>query len=159
MKTLACLSVLVLCSPQSIHAQTRAPLQPEPVSAATRQALEDARDRVWRAYFAGDSVTLEQLIPAALAAGSRGGWQGREASLAGARASAASGMRLTELRFDSTSIELRGSVAVVRARFKYILASPAGSQRELSGVATEIFVRQDGRWVNPFWYLEGDPRP
>lgn len=72
----------------------------------------------------------------------------------GARQSALSGQRLVAIRFDSTRITLRDSVASMQARFEYALESPTGTRTTSKGTATEVFVREHGHWVNPFWYLE-----
>jgi len=123
------------------------------VDASTRQALLAARDSVWRAWFAGDTVALGRLLPEALAAGGRGGWETRDVSISSGRSFAASGGKLIELRFDSTSIALRGAVAVLVAKYHLVLAT--GSDRfTRDGTATEVFVRRGDGWVNPFWYLQ-----
>lgn len=57
-------------------------------------------------------------------------------------------------RFDSTTITLRDGVAVMHARFEYSVDGADHRRTTRRGVATEIFIRQDGRWVNPFWYLQ-----
>ena len=125
-----------------------------PVDAKVRAELETAREAVWRAWFAGDSAALTRLIPPALAAGSASGWEDRPASIANAQRSAAAGVRLLEIRFDSSTTTLKGHTAVMQARFTYVLEAPGGQRRTVSGRATEVFVRQNDRWVNPFWYLE-----
>lgn len=63
------------------------------------------------------------------------------------------GGRLVSLQFDSTSIDLRGNVAVVQSTYRLVLEE-GGAPVSRSGRATEIFVRENGRWVNPFWYLQ-----
>ncbi len=125
-----------------------------PVDANTRRELESARDSVWRAWFAGDVRALERLIPAGLAAGSPYSWEDRAATIEGSRRAAASGRRLVEIRFDSTSIRLRGNVAVMQAKYLYVLQGRDGTRDTTRGIATEVFVRENKRWVNPFWYLE-----
>ena len=142
----------ILVAPLLAGAQ-RTATRPDPVDEPTRRALIAARDAVWRAWFAGDTVALGRLSPSALAAGGRGGWETRDAAIASARSFAASGGRLVELRFDSTSIALRGAVAVLVARYHLVIAT--GSNRSnRDGTATEVFVRRGDGWVNPFWYLQ-----
>jgi hypothetical protein len=135
------------------RAQVNAGLRAQRVGVETRAALENARETVWRAWFSGDSASLERVIPGALAAGSPMGWEDRAATFASARRSAASS-RLIGLRFDSTQITLRDSVATMQARFTYILELSDGKRTTTRGMASEIFVRENGRWVNPFWYLQ-----
>jgi hypothetical protein len=145
---------LMVFNSMALRAQANSGLAAQSVDATTRAELEKAREAVWRAWFAGDSAALERLIPKALAAGSPEGWEERAATFASARQFAASGRRLAEIRFDNTTITLRGNVAIMQAQFTYALDLPNGTRATAHGVATEIFVRQDGRWVNPFWYLQ-----
>lgn len=112
-----------------------------------------ARDAVWRAWFGADTAALAALLPSAVAAGSRNGWESRDATIAAARRFAAGGGRLVTLRFDSTSAVVRGDVVVVWSRY-YLELEHGGARTAQSGRATEIFVFENGRWVNPFWYLE-----
>ena len=53
----------------AVPAQTKVSVSGQVVDPRTRAELESAREAVWRAWFAGDSASLEKLIPAALAAG------------------------------------------------------------------------------------------
>ena len=122
-------------------------------SGAARERLLAARDAVWRAWFAADSAALSVLLPDVVAAGSRGGWQSRDATMAEAHRFVRGGGRLVSLQFDSTSIDLRGNVAVVQSTYRLVLEE-GGAPVSRSGRATEIFVRENGRWVNPFWYLQ-----
>ena len=152
MRTIMLLAVVVTTPLLSARAQATS-IHPDPVDAPTRQALFAARDSVWRAWFAGDTAALGRLIPAALAAGSQNGWETRDASIASGRSFAASGGKLVELRFDSTSVALRGAVAVLVAKYHLVLLT--GSDRSTrDGTATEVFVRRGDAWVNPFWYLQ-----
>ena len=130
-----------------------APLGSERVDSATRAQLNEARDAVWRSWFAADTASLSRLLPDAVAAGSPNGWQTRDSTVAESRRFASAGGRLVELRFDSTSIRLRGTVAVVQSRYHLVL-DQRGTRTTQTGIATELFVRDRGRWVNPFWYLE-----
>jgi hypothetical protein len=135
------------------HARDAAPLDPAVVA-----SLDSARVAVWRAWFAGDTVALAQLIPATLAAGSPLGWTSRAQSFAESVESAASGRKLVDIRFDSTTIDLHDDVAVMRARYRCTFELPNHQRDTIAGSATEVFVRERGRWVNPFWYLRSSPR-
>jgi hypothetical protein len=154
MRRVALLVALLAIGSQTVWAQSGHGLVGQRVDAGTRAELEKARDAVWRAWFAGDSAQLAQLIPGALAAGSRSGWEDRATSFAGARQFAQSGGTLAEIRFDSTTVTLKGDVAVMQALFTYVTESADGKRAKRRGTATEVFVRQGGRWVNPFWYLQ-----
>lgn len=150
MRTLAAVVLVLVLSTQSAGAQS---LASQPVSAAEQKELFAARDAVWRAWFADDTAQLAKLLPDVVAAGSPAGWQSRPATLDEARQSKASGTRLLDVRFDSTSIRLRGSTAVLQSRYTLLLEQ-GGRRMTRGGIATEVFVKQGGRWVNPFWFLE-----
>lgn len=126
-----------------------------PVSPSVASALASAREAVWRAWFAGDTVALSKLVPSVISAGSRQRpWESRATTFQEARAFAASGARLVDLRFDSTTIVLDGNLAVVRSRFAYTIEAPNHERNTITGRATEIFVQENERWLNPFWYLQ-----
>lgn len=122
----------------------------------TNQQLIAARDTVWHAWFANDTALLRRFVPAAAAAAEGSGslgWSDRRAILEGARRSVSSGAKLTQLDFAGTQIDVSGNSAMVRSRFRYILQR--GQRVDTStGVAAEVFVRDKGRWMNPFWQLE-----
>ena len=124
------------------------------VDADTRAALEKARDVVWRAWFAGDTATLARVIPAALAAGGDEGWTDRARTIADSREFAQNGGKLLDLTFDSTAFVLHGKVAIVTARYATTTVEPgSGKQVTTRGYAVEVFVLENGQWVNPFWHL------
>ena len=124
----------------------------------TAQQLIAARDTVWHAWFANDTVLLRRFIPGTATAAEGGGalrWSDRRQILDGARRSAASGAKLAQLDFAGTQIDASGNSAMVRSRFRYIVQQGTKADTS-SGIASEVFVREKGRWVNPFWQLEFD---
>jgi hypothetical protein len=154
MNRLAVIMSLALLHGASVRAQATSHLHEHDSDAATRAEIERARDAVWRAWFAADSAALERLIPGALAAGSPSEWRDRASSFADAREFVASGRRLVELRFDSTTITRYGDVALVHARYAFVVKDSSGQQTSRHGIANEIFIRKNDHWVNPLWYLE-----
>ena len=149
MKTLIAASVGV-CVALPLTAQTP----------TTTQQLIAARDTVWRAWFANDTVLLHRFLPQSAAAAEGGEaprWSDRRAILDGSRRSASSGAKLERLEFFGTQIDASGNSAMVRSRFRYVLRRGTSVDTS-SGVAAEVFVREKGRWVNPFWQLEFDAR-
>ena len=122
-------------------------------STATADLLK-ARDRIWRAWFANDSAELARLLPSAVvAAEGANGWEDRATIIAGSKGFAASGGKLMRIQFFDTDIVSYGTIAIVHSRFE--LELDVGGQRNTrGGRATEVFVRQNGAWVNPFWHLE-----
>jgi hypothetical protein len=130
------------------------------VDAKTRAELVKARDVVWRAWFGGDSATLDHVLAGALAAGDNvDGWSDRKRAISDSREFAGSGGKLLDLKFDSTAIQLTGTVAVLTARYSYTTSDRAGKQYTTRGQAVEIFVREKGAWTHPFWHLAIDGRP
>jgi uncharacterized protein DUF4440 len=143
--------LLVMVTPPTLAQQPTS----DPVAPAVASALTSAREAVWRAWFAGDTIALARLVPSVVSAGSRRQpWESRAATFQGARAFASSGARLVDLRFDSTTIVLDRDVAVVRSRFAYTIESQSHERNTFTGRAMEIFVKENERWLNPFWYLQ-----
>jgi len=138
--------------PDSAAAQMAAPRQfGEPM----KKRLLDAREAVWRAYFAGDRATLEQLIPDETIAinAHDDNWSGRATVLEGSAEFAKNGGKLIKLEFPKTQIQMYGMTAVVYSTYSYELE--VGGQRSTnSGRVTEVFVLRNGQWVNPGWHMD-----
>jgi hypothetical protein len=122
-----------------------------------RQVLA-ARDTIWHAWYGNDTAALNRILPrASTAASSRGpgqvSWEDRASILAGARQSAGGGRRLERIDFAGTKIALDGGVAVVTSTYTAVTRTTARTDTT-RGRATEVFVRDGERWVNPFWHLE-----
>src|SRR5205809_2761518 len=86
-----------------------------PLGDQMKQRLLDAREAVWRAYFAGDRATLEKLIPEetiTIEAGDSG-WGNRQTVLEGSAQFAKSGGKLIKLEFPKTEIQVYGVTAVI----------------------------------------------
>jgi len=120
-----------------------------------RKKLLDAREAVWRGYFANDRAALEKLIPAETMAISSGNnnWEDRKAIFEGSAQFAKNGGKLVKLEFPRTEIQVFGYTAVVYSDYAYELE--IGGQRiQQSGRATEVFVLRNGQWLNPGWHLD-----
>jgi len=128
---------------------------PRPLGDQMRKRLLDAREAVWRAYFAGDRATLEKLIPnetITIEAGDYN-WSNRQTILDGAVQFAKSGGKLVKLEFAKTEIQMYGFTAIVYSNYSYELEQ--GGQRSThSGRVTEVFVLRNGQWVNPGWHMD-----
>ena len=120
---------------------------PQP-SAAERAALLEARDAVWRAWFAGDSARLVELLPERMV----GMGEDRAKIIADAQAFQRGGSVLTGISFSEDEIVMRDGIAVTYARYRVLLEN-AGKRDSMVGFAIELFVKEDGRWVNPSWHL------
>ncbi len=120
-----------------------------------KKRLLDAREAVWRAYFAGDSSTLEKLIPDETIAieASDNTWSNRQTILDGAVQFAKSGGKLVKLEFPKTEIQVYGSTAVLYSNYAYELES-GGQHINQQGRVTEVFVNRKGQWVNPGWHMD-----
>jgi len=120
-----------------------------------KKRLLDAREAVWRSWFAGDRTTLEKLIPDETIAIESGGnnWTNRQTILDASVQFAKSGGKLLKLEFPKTEIQVYGPTAIVYSNYSYELEQ--GGQRSThSGSITEIFVNRKGQWVNPGWHLD-----
>jgi len=128
---------------------------PRPLGDQMKKRLLDAREAVWRAYFAGDSSTLEKLIPEetiAIEAGDNT-WSNRQTILDGAERFAKNGGKLIKLEFPKTEIQVYGFTAVVYSNYSYELET-GGQHINQSGRVTELFVNRKGQWVNPGWHMD-----
>lgn len=138
--------------PESMEAQNQAP---RTLSETQKKKLLDAREAVWRAYFAGDRTTLEKLLPDELLTIEAGGgeWGNRKAVLDGSAGFAASGGKLVRLEFPKTAIQAYGSAAIVYSNYVYEIEQ-GGKRAVNSGRVTEVFVNRNGTWVNPGWHMD-----
>jgi ketosteroid isomerase-like protein len=129
---------------------------PRPLDDRMKKRLLDAREAVWRAYFAGDRARLEKLIPEETIAIDPGGnenWSGRQKILDGSSEFAKSGGKLIKLEFPKTEIQMYGVTAVIYSAYSYELET--GGQRSThTGRVTEVFVLRNGQWVNPGWHMD-----
>jgi ketosteroid isomerase-like protein len=117
--------------------------------------LLHVRETVWRAWFAGDTKTVADLVPAdtIVISASDAKWKTQADVLSEAAEFHATGGKLTRLEFPRTEVQHFGDVAIIWSTF--VLETEVNGQRKLSsGRATEIFVRRDGNWVNPGWHTD-----
>ncbi|MGH7719203.1 MAG: nuclear transport factor 2 family protein [Gemmatimonadaceae bacterium] len=148
-------------------AQTAALPSPaaNPPYTASEQALDGrshadllvAREAVWRAWFASDTAALARLLPARMIAIQEGDtiWSNRDQVLGAAREFAADGGRLLRLEFPRTEMQVFGDVVVLYSKFAFE-TERSGKRGTSRGAAVEVFVKRDGVWQNPSWYLDFD---
>src|SRR3989475_3686984 len=79
---------------------------PRPLGDQMKKRLLDAREAVWRAYFAGDRATLEKLIPEETIAIEDDTWSNRQKVLDSATQFAKEGGKLVKLEFPKTEIQM-----------------------------------------------------
>lgn len=124
-----------------------------------KTALFNARESVWRAYFAGDRTKLEKLLPEELIAIDPGGgnWGNRQGILDASAHFGASGAKLVRLEFPKNEVQVYGNTAIIYSNYTYEIES--GGKRSIqSGRVTEVFVRRNGQWVNPSWHMDSSMR-
>jgi ketosteroid isomerase-like protein len=125
------------------------------MTAAERSELLKAREAVWRAWFANDQAALAQVLPAEIIAinNAEDRWETRDEVLKSAAEFAADGGRLLSLQFSRTEVQSFGDVAILYSLFT-TETEAHGERTRSSGRATEVFVRRNGRWLNPGWHLD-----
>jgi ketosteroid isomerase-like protein len=123
---------------------------------AGKKKLLEAREAVWRSYFANDQTKLGKLIPEeTIAIGAEDNtWTNRKTILEGAAQFAKAGGKLVKLEFPRTEIQVYGYTAVVYSDYRYEL-EVNGQRHQQSGRVTEVFVSRNGEWVNPGWHMDG----
>ena len=128
---------------------------PRPLGEQMKKRLLEAREAVWRAYFAGDRATLDKLIPEETITieAYDNNWSNRQKILSGSEEFAKSGGKLIKLEFPRTEIQVYGLTAVVYSNYAYELEVD-GKRSNHSGRVTEIFVLRNGEWVNPGWHMD-----
>ena len=132
-------------------------LSPAKLSAQKQndEQLLRARETVWRAWFAGDTKTLEKLVPpeTIVMSGGEGKWKNQADVLRTATEFHAKGGKLVRLEFPRTEVQHFGDVAVVWS--SYVVETEVDGERSSSSSrVTEIFVLQHGRWTNPGWHTD-----
>ena len=131
---------------------------PKELSAAERDELLKFRESVWRDFFAGDKAKHEKALPENFIgigwnAGRANRFSSRPSVLAGAEGFLKSGGKLTRLEFPETKIQVYGDVAILYTTFDLDLEA-GGQKTNVKGHGTEIFVRENGKWIHPGWHLD-----
>jgi ketosteroid isomerase-like protein len=125
---------------------------------AQKQSDEEllrAREAVWRAWFAGDTKTLEALVPpeTIVMSGGEEKWKNQDDVLQSSKEFHAKGGKLLRLEFPRTEVQHFGDVAIVWS--SYVVELEVNGKRSTgSSRVTEIFVRKNGRWTNPGWHTD-----
>jgi ketosteroid isomerase-like protein len=127
---------------------------PRLLTAAEREELFQARDGVWRAWFAGDREGMERLLPAELVAidAQVEPWADRAETVRRSQ-QFASGAKLVRLDFPETRVQVYGDVAILYTRYE-VEVEANGTRSTMAGRGTEVFVRRGPQWVNTGWHLD-----
>lgn len=117
--------------------------------------LLNAREAVWKAWFANDRATLEKLLPEDTLAINNGEeqWERRAEVLETAKQFAEDGGKLIHLSFPRVEVQALGNVAVLYSLWS-TETERHGQRTVSSGRATEVFVRRHGQWLNSGWHLD-----
>ena len=119
------------------------------------EELLRVRETVWRAWFSGDTRTLEELVPpeTMVISANEKKWKNQADVLRTSAEFHAKGGKLLRLEFPRTEVQHFGEVAIVWSRY-VVETEVDGKHSSSSGRVTEIFVRRDGRWANPGWHTD-----
>lgn len=104
------------------------------------EELLPARETVWRAWFAGDTKTLEELVPAQtiVMSGGEREWKRQSDVLRSSAEFHSKGGKLVRLEFPRTEVQHFGNVAIVWS--SYVVETEVDGKRTLgSSRVTEIF--------------------
>lgn len=114
-----------------------------------------AREKVWRAWFAGDTSTLKDLVPSEtiVMSGGEEQWKHQADVLRSSAEFHAKGGKLVRLEFPRTEIQHFGDVAIVWSTYALEIDTN-GKRSPDSGRVTEIFVWRNGHWMNPGWHTD-----
>jgi ketosteroid isomerase-like protein len=124
-------------------------------ASTSNDELLRAREMVWRAWFAGDTKTLGELVPpeTIVMSGGEEKWKNQADVLRTAVEFHAKGGKLLRLDFPRTEVQRFGDVAIVWSSY-VVEVEVDGKRSSGSSRVTEIFVRQHGRWTNPGWHTD-----
>ena len=129
------------------------------VAASAQEANDEqllrVRETVWRTWFAGDTKTLEKLVPPETIVISAGEekWKNQADVLRDAVEFHAKGGKLVRLEFPRTEVQHFGNVAITYSQYLYEI-DQGGKRSVTSGRVIEIFVLRDRQWTNPGWHTD-----
>jgi uncharacterized protein DUF4440 len=119
------------------------------------EELLRARETVWRAWFAGDTKSLKELVPpqTIVMSGGEKEWKHQSDVLRSSAEFHSKGGKLVRLEFPHTEVQHFGNVAIVWS--SYVVETEVDGKHSLdSSRVTEIFVWQHERWTNPGWHTD-----
>jgi ketosteroid isomerase-like protein len=120
-----------------------------------RSEILAVREAVWRAWFANDTKSLQELVPtdAIVISAGEEKWKTQAEVFQSAAAFQKEGGKLVRLEFPRSEIQRFGNVAIICS--KYLVETETNGKRSLtSGRVTEVFVRRHGQWTNPGWHTD-----
>ena len=127
------------------------------VSDQTRHELFDAREAAWRSFFVADpAAAIEKSISPAVIAIQQNEekWDNRAHLIAVAQAMQKQKIKLIRIEFPHTEVQLFGDTAILYYTYIFETGAEGKASWVDTGRGTEVFVRQDGRWVDVGWHLD-----
>jgi ketosteroid isomerase-like protein len=123
--------------------------------AAELTALEALRKDIWVQWFTGDTAALRRELSPELVAVSPDGphWFTLQQSLDGSARYKASGAQFLSVDFDSSMVHRFGDVVVMFSHYT-VVTEKSGKRSTTRGRATELFVRNNGKWVHTSWHID-----
>ena len=148
------LGVLVLVGASDVSCASPRGAETESTSPLSDPELMRVQREVWEVWYAGDTTRLRQLTPGLIAINNgEQSFSDQEAAVRGSAGFHSGGGRLLQLSFPEMRVQRFGDVAIVYSTFRSV-ALIGGDTLRQSGRATEVFVRQNGKWLNPGWHLD-----
>jgi ketosteroid isomerase-like protein len=125
------------------------------LGAEERKSLLEAREAVWRNWFANNATALGEALPEETIAiePDSDTFKKRDELLAGAKGFAESGGKLVRLEFPETEIRVYGRTAILYSKY-VVVTEFGGKQQERAGRVMETFVQRGEKWVNPGWHMD-----
>lgn len=135
-----------------------APSVSTPLPRTDLAALEVIRKDVWVHWFSGDTARLRRVLAPELVAISADAphWQSLNETIAGSAKFKADGGKFVSVTFESNTTHHFRDVVVMFSHYA-VVTERAGTRATQKGLATEVFVRTNGRWVHTSWQLDSTP--
>jgi hypothetical protein len=124
----------------------------EPLTDAQKKPILVAREAVWRAWYAGDTKALAELLPPELITMHPGGFGSYDSIVAESDRFAKGGGTLARLVFPRTEFQRYGNTVIIYTTYE-LDVERQGKVTTERGKATEVFVRRAGKWLNTGWQL------
>lgn len=127
------------------------------VSEQTRHELFDAREAAWRSFFVADpaAAIAKSISPAVIAIQqNEEKWDNRAHLIVVAQAMQKQKIKLIRIEFPRTEVQLFGDTPILYYTYIFETGAEGKASWVDTGRGTEVFVRQNGQWVDVGWHLD-----